>query len=189
MIRRLLALCLFLIVKALLSTLKIKREGDVIDRSGVVGFLHGEQLPLLLHRPQAHDLITPISLSKDGELQVMVMRWFGIRAVRGSTSRGGAHVLRSLMKWLKTEKGVALIALDGPRGPWGHISPGALYLAKRLHLPFWFCRVRCTRTIRLKSWDRFMIPYPFSTIYISTWECEPHTEVVESYLSRSDKLL
>ena len=90
MIRRLIALCLFLIVKALLSTLRVKREGDVIDRSGVVGFLHGEQLPLLLHRPQAHDLITPISLSKDGELQVMVMRWFGIRAVRGSTSRGGS---------------------------------------------------------------------------------------------------
>jgi Kdo2-lipid IVA 3' secondary acyltransferase len=179
MFRQVLANFISLIVKILIITLKVNRIGDRIDSPGVVAFLHGEQLPLLRHRPLRYPLVTPISLSRDGELQVKVMTSFGIEAVRGSTSRGGASVLRHLLKWFKRHQGVILIAIDGPRGPWGEVSPGALYLAKKLDVPLWFCRVRCHRAFRLSSWDHFMIPYPFSKITIETYRCEPK----ESYIT------
>ena len=183
MLRRLSSVLIVLIVKGLLKTLKVKFFGDPIDQCGVVGFLHGEQLPLLLNRPKELPLVSPMSLSKDGDLQVEVMRHFKISAVRGSTSRGALSALRGLLRWLKEERGVVLIALDGPRGPYAHISPGALYLSKRLELPFWFCHVQCSRAIRLKTWDRFIIPLPFSSVEVHTYLCEPHEDILESLMS------
>ena len=170
------------VARAWLWTLRYESEGDPLDESGVIAFLHGEQLPLLLHRPRQFPLIAPISLSRDGDLQVVIMRRFGIDAARGSTSRGALSALRALTRWMKRQRGVALIAVDGPRGPHGSVSPGAPYLARRLGVPYWVCRVRCTHAIRLSSWDRFMIPYPFSRVRVTTTRCEPTVEMTQACL-------
>lgn len=169
-----LSLFIWCIVSLLLRTLRYRSYGDEIATSGVIAFLHGEQLPLLLHRPRQHPLIAPISLSKDGDLQTEVMSRFGLRVTRGSTSKGAIGVFRSLSRWLKSEpNGIALIAVDGPRGPRGLVSAGAPHLAQQLGLPYWVCRVYCPHAIRLKSWDRFVIPLPFSRVEVRTALCEP----------------
>ena len=185
MLNRLLSLCIISFIRLLLKTLRVTYIGDSINQTGVVAFLHGEQLPLLLNRPASLPLVSPISLSSDGELQVKIMRHFRVEAIRGSTSRGALSALRGLLRWLKQERGVALIAIDGPRGPYGHISPGAMYLARRLELPLWCCRVECTRAISLSTWDRFLIPLPFSSITIITHRCDPYQESVSNFLNCS----
>ena len=171
-----------------LWTLRYEAEGSSLDESGVVAFLHGEQLPLLLHRPRHLPLIAPISLSRDGDLQVVVMRQFGVEAARGSTSRGALSAMRALSRWMRRRGGVALIAVDGPRGPYGSVSPGAPYLARRFGLPYWVCRVQCSRAIRLSSWDRFLIPWPFSRVRVITTRCEPTVEMTEACLGDLTRL-
>ena len=165
-----LARLISLIVKLLLKTLRIETKGTAIKQSGVISFLHGEQLPLLLHRPRSKSLIAPISQSRDGDLQTLVMKSFGISAVRGSTSRGSVRVLKQLLSWYQREHGSILISLDGPRGPYASVAPGALYLANKLQVPLWFCYVDCRWAIRLKTWDHFLIPLPFSKVTIHTWQ-------------------
>ena len=162
-------LCLSLFTSFLsiwLKTLRYRPEGDEINTQGIILFLHGHQFALLLHRP-THPLITPISLSKDGDLQVQIMARFGIDSVRGSQSRGAVGVLKGLLKSLKNGR-TALIALDGSKGPYGIPQPGGFFLANKTTLPLWFCYISSYRGIRLKTWDRFILPYPFSTVHIRT---------------------
>ena len=179
MSQSILAYCISMMVKVLLSSLRIEKVGDQFDRSGVITFLHGEQLPLLIHRPINSPLMAPISLSRDGELQSRVMQYFGIQAARGSTSRGSVRVLRELLNWLRRTDGFVLIAIDGPRGPRGSVAPGAAFLAQKLSLPLWVCRVHCRYAIRLSSWDKFMIPMPFSKVTIITKQCEPSDHLIK----------
>ena len=160
------------VIKCLLRTLRVTREGEVLSGGGVVAFLHGEQLPLLLQLPTGQR-ITPISRSSDGELQTYVMSRFQVEAVRGSSSRGGLRVLRELYRHMQVRPQLfTLIAVDGPRGPYGHVHPGAVHLSTRLERPLWLCRARCDRAWRLKTWDRFLIPKPFSNIHITTFRVD-----------------
>ena len=182
MIRALLAASIVLFVRALLKTLRVSYIGETIDQPGVVAFLHGEQLPLLLNRPTHFPLVSPISLSRDGDLQVAIMRRFKIAAIRGSSSRGALGALRGLLRWLKEERGVALIAVDGQRGPYGKISPGALFIANHLNLPLWCCYVKCSKAITLSSWDHFIIPLPFSKLEIHTYRCQPTEQHLAEHL-------
>jgi hypothetical protein len=157
---------LSLIIKLWLKTLRYRPSGDVFDQKGIILFLHGHQFGLLLHKPN-HPLITPISLSHDGDIQVSIMKQFGIKSVRGSRSKGAVSVLKALLRQSK-QGHTLLIALDGSRGPYGVPQPGGFFLADKTKCPLWFCSITKYKGIRLKSWDRFILPYPFSTVHITT---------------------
>ena len=75
-ITRFIAYCIASVVKLLLMSLRVEKIGEEITETGIVAFLHGEQLPLLCHRPLSFPLVTAVSLSKDGDLQSHVMRHF-----------------------------------------------------------------------------------------------------------------
>ena len=103
------------------------------------------------------------SLSSDGELVAMFLDRFGVGAVRGSATRGGAASVRELTRWLRRGHDIGLTP-DGSRGPCYEIKPGLVLLAQlsgRSILPLSF---EYSRAWRLKSWDRFFIPKPFSTV-------------------------
>ena len=103
------------------------------------------------------------STSTDGELVAMFLDRFGVGAVRGSATRRGAASLRELAGWLKRGHDIGLTP-DGSRGPCYEIKPGLILLAQlsgRSILPLSF---EFTRAWRLKSWDGFFIPKPFSTV-------------------------
>ncbi len=170
---RLAAALLLWAARLWLKTLRLERVGDPLLPSGggVVAFLHGEQLPLLLCRPSG-DLIAPISLSRDGGLQARVMAGFRVRAARGSSSRGALRALLSLRRAVEGGA-VALMAVDGPRGPLGVPHEGAAYLALTAGAPLWVCRVSSSRGVRLRSWDRFLLPLPFSRVRVETTLARP----------------
>jgi lysophospholipid acyltransferase (LPLAT)-like uncharacterized protein len=102
-----------------------------------------------------------ISYSKDGELLARVVEPLGYVLVRGSTSRGSLQALRGLVRHLRDGRDVALTP-DGPRGPREVAQEGTIHLArltgKRI-VPLVF---DCTRKRRLHSWDRLIVPMPFS---------------------------
>jgi lysophospholipid acyltransferase (LPLAT)-like uncharacterized protein len=111
------------------------------------------------HRDQ--DVHVMISASRDGELISTIGKFFGYTAVRGSSSRGGQEATREMVDYLKQGKRCA-ITPDGPRGPRREMKPGAVNIAQITGcpvVPFGFAAEHCWR---LKSWDGFIIPKPFS---------------------------
>ncbi len=105
------------------------------------------------------------SASKDGEILAAFVRCFGIRPIRGSSSRGGARALVEMKRAIR-DGYVMAITPDGPRGPLYHMNPGLVKLAQitgGFVLPV---HVRYSRFWQLKSWDGFMIPKPFATVEI-----------------------
>ena len=103
------------------------------------------------------------SYSFDGEMASRVLTFFGLDAVRGSSSRGGGDALVNLEKALPLA-GVVGITLDGPKGPRRQAKPGIAILSGRTGVPvvpFAFAVDRC---IRMRSWDRFPLPLPFARV-------------------------
>lgn len=111
------------------------------------------------HRDQ--EVHVMISASRDGELITTIGKFFGYTAVRGSSSKGGKEATREMVDYLKAGKRCA-ITPDGPRGPRREMKKGAVEIARLTGapvVPFGFAAEHCWR---LKSWDQFIIPKPFS---------------------------
>jgi lysophospholipid acyltransferase (LPLAT)-like uncharacterized protein len=126
---------------------------------------HGDMLPLLyLHRGEGVSVL--ISEHRDGEMIARVAESLGFRTVRGSTSRGAARALASMVRELKSGHDVA-VTPDGPRGPAGSFAPGALIAAQRAGAPVIAVGVSARRAWRLSSWDRFLIPKPFARVSVA----------------------
>ena len=108
-----------------------------------------------------------ISRHRDGRMIAGVMRRWGISSVDGSSSKagrsdkGGAAALRSLLVLLRAGKIVALTP-DGPRGPRRMMQPGAARLAAISGMPVVPIAAVCHPSWRIGSWDRMVLPLPFS---------------------------
>jgi lysophospholipid acyltransferase (LPLAT)-like uncharacterized protein len=96
---------------------------------------------------------------RDGELLNQSASRLGWEMVRGSTNRDAVSALKQL---LREDDRHLNIAPDGPRGPRREMSQGAIYLASKSGLPLICCAYGFDRPRRLKSWDRCIIPRPFS---------------------------
>ncbi len=106
-------------------------------------------------------LAAMVSASKDGALLSVILELFKVQPARGSSSRRGPQALRELTSW--SRKGYDLaITPDGPRGPCYHLQEGLVYLAQLTGQPIYLVSYHLGWCIRLKSWDRFQIPLPFS---------------------------
>jgi len=126
---------------------------------------HGELLPLLwTHRNR--DVAVIISEHRDGEIIARVARALGFRLVRGSTSRGAARALLAASRELESGFDLA-VTVDGPRGPAHSVAPGALVISQRTNAPMVPVGASASRSWRLKSWDRFMIPKPFARVTVA----------------------
>ena len=102
-----------------------------------------------------------ISRSRDGELVSGLVAGLGFKPIRGSSHRAGGVALRSLLAEAKSGYDFG-ITPDGPRGPSQVFKSGAVYLASRSGLPIIPITVSYHRYWRLKSWDRFQVPWPFT---------------------------
>jgi hypothetical protein len=102
-----------------------------------------------------------VSASKDGGFLTGILECFRVEPVRGSSSRRGSQALLELTTW--AERGYDLaITPDGPRGPCYVVQEGVLSLAQLTGLPILPFSYNLGWKIRIKSWDRFQIPLPFS---------------------------
>jgi|SRR6185436_7213340 len=107
-----------------------------------------------------------ISPSVDGELGAMMVRRFGGRVIRGSSTSTGALVLRDYYEALTKESVSPVITPDGPRGPRFQFKPGAILLSRMSGRPILPMAYAASRAWLIK-WDKFVIPVPFSRIVIA----------------------
>jgi lysophospholipid acyltransferase (LPLAT)-like uncharacterized protein len=103
------------------------------------------------------------SQSADGEYIARFLTRFGFGAIRGSSSRGGVRALVEAIKWAKQGISIAF-TLDGPRGPRHIAKPGAVTLASKVGQPILPFVTVPKRKIELKTWDRLIIPLPFTKV-------------------------
>lgn len=106
-----------------------------------------------------------ISASRDGALLADFVKRFGYDAARGSSSRRGASAILELTNVLK-KGGAVAITPDGPRGPKYVLGAGIITLAQQAGVPIFPLNLEFSSCWRLKSWDRFIIPKPFSSVRI-----------------------
>ncbi|HOG16282.1 MAG: hypothetical protein A4E73_03157 [Syntrophaceae bacterium PtaU1.Bin231] len=106
-----------------------------------------------------------ISKSRDGDLAADVFSRMNFRPVRGSSSRDGKAALTVLLEDLKVHP-FAVHILDGPRGPRGVVKAGLIVLAQKSGVPIVPVYASVSRAWVLRSWDRCLVPKPFSRIVI-----------------------
>jgi lysophospholipid acyltransferase (LPLAT)-like uncharacterized protein len=124
-----------------------------------------------LARPKREDrrMAVMVSASRDGGFLSRIIELFKVQPVRGSSSRRGPQALRELVTW--AEQGYDLaITPDGPRGPRYVVQEGTIALAQLTGLPVIPAACLFNWRIQLRSWDRFLVPLPFSRCDVSFGE-------------------
>lgn len=104
-----------------------------------------------------------VSASQDGAWLTAFFSLAGMRTVRGSSSRLGREAASALVDVLRAGHDVG-ITPDGPRGPCYDLKPGGVIVARRTRVPVLLVGGEFTAAWRIKSWDRFHIPKPFSRV-------------------------
>jgi len=112
------------------------------------------------------------SPSRDGGILAEVASGFRMGSVRGSSSRRGSTALLELVSLVEKNCDIA-ITPDGPRGPRYKLGPGAILLAQRTGAVLAPVHARFSWCFRLKTWDGFIIPLPFSTVSVTVDEMIP----------------
>lgn len=147
-------------------TLRIRREELAVAplwaaRIPVIYVVWHARLLLMPYLYRGRDLTALISRSQDGEMLARLVRRFGFLPVRGSSARGGAAGLRSLLRALAKGHSVVLVP-DGPRGPSETVKPGVVVLARLSGAPVVPLAVGASAEWRARSWDGFRVPKPFA---------------------------
>lgn len=104
-----------------------------------------------------------VSASQDGAWLTAFFALVGLRTVRGSSSRFGREAATELVELLRAGNDIG-ITPDGPRGPCYELKPGAIIVPRRTGAPLLLIGGEFSSAWRLRSWDRFYIPRPFSRV-------------------------
>lgn len=139
-------------------------SGDAV----IVAFWHNRLLMMPLVAPGQRFCIM-VSQHRDGEIATRALAGWGIRTVRGSTTRGGVGGFLRLLDAFRCGYTLAVVP-DGPRGPRYVAKPGVIRLAKATGAPIYPVTFAARRATRLRSWDRLIIPWPFTRVAIAVGE-------------------
>ncbi len=107
-----------------------------------------------------------ISPSVSGELPAKMARDWGATVVRGSPTRTGGQALRDMYLTINRDQVSPVITVDGPKGPAEVVKIGAVLLARLTGAPMIPMAYAASRSIKWRSWDRFLMPLPFARISI-----------------------
>jgi len=166
-----------LLLRALFATLRLR----VHDPHGflasppatpvIYAFWHNRILAitaafLRVYPPGRRGVLVLTSASKDGMWLGELTSRLGMGSVRGSTTRRGAVAMRELLDKVAAGHDIA-ITPDGPRGPKYSLGSGLVYLAQKAAIPIVPCHARFHGALRLKTWDQFAIPFPFSRLDVT----------------------
>ncbi|MBL7994117.1 DUF374 domain-containing protein [bacterium] len=145
-------------------TLRIEVSIDKIPKNVILVFWHRHIFAAIayLSRLSKRSPITAlVSGSKDGKMLQSALKALHFNIVEGSSSEGGFSSLLHLERSLKADQ-VILITPDGPKGPPEVMKPGALHVARYSEKPLIAIHVKYSSHWQLNSWDRALLPKPFS---------------------------
>jgi lysophospholipid acyltransferase (LPLAT)-like uncharacterized protein len=162
------------VIRFYLSLMRIRVDKEHVlfnhlqqEGKAIVAFWHQRFFGVIGYAKKFKELAPSaiISKSRDGELISRVATRLGIRPVRGSSSRGGKEALAAMVADLSLHP-LAIHAIDGPQGPKGTVKAGVIRMAQLSQAAVFPLYISLERAWVTNSWDRFLIPKPFSQILI-----------------------
>jgi lysophospholipid acyltransferase (LPLAT)-like uncharacterized protein len=151
-------------------------------------FWHQCVLPCTFYFRRTHATII-VSQSFDGELITRILELFGFHTTRGSSSRGAREGLLGL-KQVIANGHPAIFTADGPRGPIYRTKMGPIKLAHITGAPIGAFHLEPQRAWTMHSWDRFLVPKPFSRIVVSwaRWTTVPGNLAESQFEQKREEL-
>lgn len=135
------------------------------NKPAIFVFWHGRSMmlsPIIRMRGMRGYAIA--SRHKDGRMMAKIQRLFGLKAIYGSTTKGGIQVLRQGVRVLRDGRYALCLSPDGPSGPSMRVQDGALYFAKMTGAPIIPVCYSSSRALIQKRWDRYLLALHFSRI-------------------------
>lgn len=155
------------VIRILGWTMRFKVVNPEIQKSFVekgipyIGALwHGRLLmmPLGYEGKKLSFLVSP---HRDGQIIGKALKHFGFNPIFGSSHRGGSSAFRQMVEAIRNGSDMCIVP-DGPRGPRHRLQSGVIELARRTGSPILPISFSASKKIIFKTWDRFLVPYPFS---------------------------
>ncbi len=144
-----------------------EHERDVCKTGPFVcACFHGTML-FCIHHCRQYPGVIMVSRSWDGELIDRCLRRWGFDTTRGSSSRGGKEALGEMIDMIKANNYCSGLAVDAPRGPSRQVKMGIVVLGRETGQPVVPLVSWATRKIQFNSWDKMILPLPFSTIVLA----------------------
>jgi lysophospholipid acyltransferase (LPLAT)-like uncharacterized protein len=132
------------------------------DKTGIASFWH-YSIIYILYRMRKYSATAMVSASKDGEYIARLAEKFGFETVRGSRNNKGVEGLKAMLRAIRKGNSAAIVA-DGSQGPPRVVQPGAIFLASRTGAPIIPMVCAASSYFTINSWDRTIVPKPFSHI-------------------------
>ena len=169
---RILPILIWLIYVPLKLTWRVElhESPELIDdlknnRLAVLTHWHGDELGII-YLLKKYRGVAMTSTSKDGEIINGFLNLIGVKTSRGSSTRGGVSALKGILR-LSKEGFRPTFAVDGPKGPYHKVKPGALEVAKILNCRIHPLAVACSNAfVFKKSWNKSYLPLPFAKLVV-----------------------
>lgn len=154
-------------IKVLGRTMRFEEVSPEIPRSfwekgipAIGAFWHGRLLmmPFVYKGKKLGFLVSP---HRDGQIVGKALERFGFHPILGSTNKNGSSALKEMVKTIQNGSDIAIVP-DGPRGPRHRVQFGVIELARRTGRPVVPISFSASKRKIFKTWDRFLLPYPFS---------------------------
>lgn len=190
-----------LITRLLFATCRVEDNGieklkqcESHGRPFIAAFWHYSIIYIVnISKDKGRRWVAMVSASTDGEYIARILQIMGYETVRGSRTKGGLGALKEMIAWLGKGYNAAIVA-DGSKGPARQVQAGVILLACRSGVPILPVVWAADRYIVFRSWDRTVLPKPFSRI--SMWYGEPlsvpaeiKSEELEQYRLELEKRL
>jgi lysophospholipid acyltransferase (LPLAT)-like uncharacterized protein len=142
-------------------------------RQGVIGCVwHGRTLMTIAGWPKGvQPAAMLVSWSPDGEFTNRAALTHGIGVIRGGArnpkkkgkdaQKGAIGAFRKMAAWIEAGGCMALTP-DGPRGPRMRAADGPVRLSRATGAPMMAFSWSTTSRVMVESWDRLILPLPFS---------------------------
>lgn len=156
------------IFELLLLTVRVEVKGEekvkhiLKTRQYIYASWHGRLILFFLKKRKNKGTAVMTSKSRDGNLAASMQETAGYKPFRGSTKKGGRDALEEIAEYMTEQKQAVLLSIDGPTGPIYKAKPGAIKLAEKTGYPIIPISFSAKRAAVFKSWDRCLIPKPFT---------------------------
>lgn len=171
--RKILPFCMVLLFYPYLLTLRVTQlelEPDLTwkpfrkdkHKKYIFGHWH-EDIPFMCLQYSFSGFASMASRSRDGEFITRVLRFMGIKIIRGSSRHFGPETLKEISDILLQENKDFALAVDGPRGPRHKVKEGIFYIAHKTEKAIIPAAANAKhKWVFHKSWDQMWFPRPFS---------------------------
>ena len=148
------------------------------DKPIILAFWHGRIMICIFANHKTHFLNKKFaglaSKHKDAAFIAYIMEFLNFTCITSSSANQSKKNLQkssttdilNLIRKIRKENYSLTITPDGPRGPAQQINGQISTIAKLSGAQIVPASFSCTRKTILKTWDKFLIPLPFSTNYV-----------------------